>query len=327
VNEHQQELSMQMNDISREYDIFEQDLNKKMHEHPLLSLIDQWEQESHNKIQQIAGQARIDLEELIDRSTKNLEASLKQITNELQSSQHSEDYTESDLESWTNQLKEFRNELERPMAMNVIVDDDKESVIRLIKVSKTLDSRAINRSIDTSDQIDRNLSKANERIAEGFAQMTQKSLLSENGLLARCLDQGPSAIYGIQSYSSGIHSIRFRIEQISKPNMFFGITTQHQIHSEPSCSAPSTNGWWNLANCVKDGILTRNNPTITIQTGDEVTLVLGCDHEQIHFHHHRTQNNNTMAIDLQKCPFPWKILIALTTQGDCVRLLDSGDSS
>jgi len=69
------------------------------------------------------------------------------------------------------------------------------------------------------------------------------------------------------------------------------------------------------------------HPTINIQTGDEVTLVLDCDQKQIQFHHHRTQNNATMAIDLQKCPFPWKILVALRNADDCVRLLYSSDLS
>jgi hypothetical protein len=53
--------------------------------------------------------------------------------------------------------------------------------------------------------------------------------------------------------------------------MFFGIMTQDPTHPEPSCTAPYTNGWWNLGNCIQDGKLELTHPTINIQTGDEVT--------------------------------------------------------
>jgi hypothetical protein len=199
---------------------------------------------------------------LIDRNRKDLQISSKEITNELQAKQDSEDYAELELEIWTNRLKELRNELERPLIMNVIVDEDKESFIRVIKLSESLESREINGSVDT---------RSNEITSERFEQSAQKSVLSEDRRLARCLDLGPSAIYGIQHYSSSVHHIRFRIEQSDKPTMFFGIMTQDPTHPEPSCTAPYTNGWWNLGNCIQDGKLELTHPTINIQTGDEVT--------------------------------------------------------
>jgi hypothetical protein len=41
MDEHRQELSVQMNNISQEYDIFQRDLNREVHEHPLLCRIDE----------------------------------------------------------------------------------------------------------------------------------------------------------------------------------------------------------------------------------------------------------------------------------------------
>ncbi len=322
IHEHQQELSTQMDDICQEYNTFQKDSFKEVDEHPLVSRIDQWEKESHDKIAQVARQARIELKELIEQSNKDLKISLEQINSQLQLSQHLEDYTESDLEMWTNQLKEFRNQLKAPLAINVIDDDDKDAIIRLIKVSLSLDSP---QPIDTFDPI-------NQRTTEGFDQMTRKSSLSENRFMARCLDQGISVIYGIQSYSSGVHSIRFRIERLAKSNIFFGITTGSQMDIEPTSRAPSTNGWWNLDSSVENGMRPRKScitttTTTTIDTGDEVTLVLACDLEQIYFHHHRTQSKLTMAINLEKCPFPWKILVVLLEKDDSVFLLDTETSS
>jgi len=84
----------------------------------------------------VAKQARVDLRKLIDQSKKDLKISMNQLTNELQSSRDSKDYTELDLKRWVDRLKELRNELENPLTLNIIDDDDKLSIIRLIKVSE-----------------------------------------------------------------------------------------------------------------------------------------------------------------------------------------------
>jgi len=42
-DEHWQELSVQMDNIDQEHDIFQRDLNKEMDSHPLLVRINEWE--------------------------------------------------------------------------------------------------------------------------------------------------------------------------------------------------------------------------------------------------------------------------------------------
>jgi hypothetical protein len=319
-----------MDNLGQEYDVFQRDLNKEMEPHPLVSRIDEWERESMNKIKQVAEQARIDLRKLIDQNRKDLKTSMKQLTNELQSSRDSEDYTEHDLKRWLHRLKELRNELEKPLALNVIDDDDKQSVIRLIKVNEQLDSCSSNQLIVKSDQNCQVLPKLISRISEKFERIDKKSVLSENGLVATCVAshlERDSTIRGVHYYWSDIHHIRFRIEQKNCKCMFFGITTKDQANSQLTFAAPSANGWWELDCYTKDGRLNKRLSTITIQTGDEITLVLDCDHSQIHFKHHRTQQTARMSIDLQKCPFPWQILITLNAVGDCVRILDNNDVS
>jgi hypothetical protein len=134
-----------------------------------------------------------------------------------------------------------------------------------------------------------------------------------------------SGVCGTLRYTSGTHHIRFRIEQKQSKCMFFGITTYNQTNSLLTFAAPSANGWWELDCHAKNGRLQGELSTITIQTGDEVTLKLDCDHREIHLKHHRTQQMVRMSIDLQKCPFPWQILVTLKSVGDCVRILDNND--
>jgi hypothetical protein len=56
-------------------------------------------------------------------------------------------------------------------------------------------------------------------------------------------------------------------------------------------------------------------------TGDEIILTLDCDNKQIQLQHHRTKRLAQLSVDLDKCPFPWKIVIRLQSAGDCVRIL------
>jgi hypothetical protein len=174
------------------------------------------------------------------------------------------------------------------------------------------------------------LSKSIEGISEKFEQMDTRNALSENGLLVTCLNTGirsDSTVHGIRCYSSDMHYVRFRIEQKNSRFLFFGIMTKDQAISGKGFAAPSANGWFDFDYYMKDGLSQGSPFTVTIKTGDEVTLVLDCDHRQIHFKHHRTQRSVKMSIDLQKYPFPWQILVTLNSKGDCVRILDNNDSS
>jgi len=69
-------------------------------------------------------------------------------------------------------------------------------------------------------------------------------------------------------------------------------------------------------------MLSKSSSTTIIKKGDDVTLILDCDHREIRVNHHRTQQMAKISIDLQKCPFPWQILVTLDDVGDCVRILD-----
>jgi hypothetical protein len=129
--EHRQELTIQMDSLGQEHDILQRDINREANPHPLLSRIDMWERESINKIQQVANQARADLNRLINQKKQELKTTVGRLTNEIQFSRESEDYTELDLKNWINQLNELREDLEQSMNTYLVDEDDQRSVIRL----------------------------------------------------------------------------------------------------------------------------------------------------------------------------------------------------
>jgi hypothetical protein len=313
--EHRQELSQQMDNIGQEHDVLRKDLTHEQSTHPLLTRINQWEQESIIKIQTAAESARTDLQQLLNKAKNSLKTLVSKMTGELQSSRDSDDYTELDIKKWTDQLQKLRAMLDSPTNINVDYENDTRTMVRLIKVtdqrsSDSLDSRT-SRNLETS---------VSERFLESFG----KIKLSEGGLLATCVDgyQEKSCVSGINRYSSGIHYIRFRIEQINTNFYpFLGIVNLSEKLKSDIWHSTSCHGWWDLDYLVVGGRGQIQSYTRITRTGDEVTLILDCDNQRIQLEHHRTHRIVDMSIDLRICAFPWKIIVSLCNKDDCLRIV------
>ncbi len=131
---HRSYLSQQMEELSHKHELLQQDLNRDKFEHPLLSRIYAWERKSTRQIQEIAEQARSDLQKWMDKTKIEVQTSLNQINEQKQSSEKSDNYTELDLRKWTKQLEELRNLFDKPSTISIVEDEKPSSIIRTIKV-------------------------------------------------------------------------------------------------------------------------------------------------------------------------------------------------
>jgi hypothetical protein len=300
--EHRQELTIQMDNIGQEHDVLHREADKENNSHPLLSHINVWERESINKIEQVAEQARVDLKQLIDQRKQEFKTTMNRLTDELQSSRESEDYTELDLNRWTNQLNELRQNLEKSMTTNLINEDDGRSVIRFIKVS-------------SAQQYDH----------EKFNNGDKEIILSEDELVATYsggkIKRSP-IVFGTCLYATGTHQIHFRIEKMTNENFYFGIVTFSQMDCALVYSSQTTvNGWWRCNYAVVHGKVEGTMSSIKILEHDEITLTLNCDNKQISLNHHRTKEMLQLPIDVKRCPLPWKLIVGIASIGNCVRIL------
>ena len=109
--EHRDELTKLMDNISEEHDTLQGDLFQENVEHPLLFRIDHWEQESIKKIQVVAQTARIKLQQIFNRNKQQVKSSVEHLTNELQISRESADYTELDIKRWSDELNALKEKL------------------------------------------------------------------------------------------------------------------------------------------------------------------------------------------------------------------------
>ncbi|CAF1494527.1 unnamed protein product [Adineta steineri] len=132
-SEHRQELAKQMDNIRLEHDLFQQELIQEDSTHPLLNHINDWEQESIRKIQVAAQEARMNLQKYLNQNKQQLQVSLSQVTDELQSSRESDNYTEIDFKKWIEKLTIFRELLKQSLMVNITKDNKRQSIIRLIQ--------------------------------------------------------------------------------------------------------------------------------------------------------------------------------------------------
>jgi len=333
--EHRQELSQQMNNISQDHELFRRDMTKEIPKHPFLTRIDTWERESIGKIQATAEAARADLRQLLDRTKNDLKNSVEKMTYELHSCQQSDDFTENDLKRWAEQLKELRKKLDTPSTIFIGNDDDTKSSIRLIRVydkqhHQQQQQRPFSSMIRPPEQRIHNIKDIKGTVSvinEKFGEIDGKATLSEDNLLVTCclasiLTQ--PIIYGVNRYSTGKHQIRFRIEKMGDLRLFFGIIRSLENISRSGQAQNNNNslyGWWDLNEAIVNGKVQTSKYRNIVTTGDELTLIIDCNNKQIQLQHHRTKRLAQLLIDLDKCPFPWKIVIRLQSAGDCIRIL------
>ena len=58
-----------------------------------------------------------------------------------------------------------------------------------------------------------------------------------------------------------------------------------------------------------------------IKTNDVLQLTFDCEKRQIELFQERTNKRHTLAVNIDKAPFPWQLLLVLSRNNDSVRIL------
>lgn len=320
---HRQELSLELDNIGQNYDLLRRDLSEETREHPLLARVNAWEQDSLNQIKKTAEIARADLQKLLDQTRIDLEPLITKMTEEIKKSRDSNDFTENEFKKWNEQLNELRQALKSSFNISIENDVQDQTSIGLIKIYDQQQSTSP-LCLPVENHF-RSVEKPNNFLNEKFDFKTD-AVLSENNLIATCCPKysSPGAIiYGFNSYSSGVHDISFRIEKKGLSRLFFGIysSLKRRVDAVSSGNENSVYGWWDIDSVVLNGTKQEGGNGHIISTGDKVVVTLDCDQQKIQLYHIRENRQVELPIDVNKCPFPWKIIVKLTANGDCVRIL------
>ncbi|CAF3876066.1 unnamed protein product, partial [Adineta steineri] len=136
--ERQRKLNNEFDNIFREHERLQQDLNSDQTQHyeGLLNSINKWEDDSIKKIEKTAKTARNDIEKLLKNTNQQLQRFVNNtITEELREALREKNkITEFNIDKWLVQLSQARKELEN---LSSTIEFSYNKSIKLIKVKQT----------------------------------------------------------------------------------------------------------------------------------------------------------------------------------------------
>jgi vacuolar-type H+-ATPase subunit H len=115
--DHRQQLSKQLDEVEVTRDLFRQSLTEKTGDsqnNSSIQQIDEWENESMNKIRQAASEARQILLKHTTETFTKMEEKLNKLTNQLRQSRQENDFFETDLNQWRAEITQMQKKLIKP---------------------------------------------------------------------------------------------------------------------------------------------------------------------------------------------------------------------
>jgi chromosome segregation ATPase len=138
LNGHRQELSKELDDVEVTRDIFRQTLTEQTSEprkHPLMEKIDEWERDSIGKIQETAEKVRQQLFQCITEHITEIEVQLNKLTDQMRASRQDNDFVETELNQWKNELHRLKEELNK--SSRIVLQRDTVPLITKINIDVT----------------------------------------------------------------------------------------------------------------------------------------------------------------------------------------------
>ncbi|CAF3946626.1 unnamed protein product [Rotaria sordida] len=120
--DHRQQLNKQLDEVEVTRDLFRQTLSEQTSESQndiLLQQINDWERNSIDKIRQTADEARKLLLKYTAKHITGIEIELNKLTDQLRQNRQDNDFVETDLFRWINQLIQLTDELNKLSKMTI----------------------------------------------------------------------------------------------------------------------------------------------------------------------------------------------------------------
>ena len=318
--EHRQELTDQLDEIMQEHDLLQQELGQSSMNHSLLKQVNKWEKDSIRKIRIEAKIARTNLRKVLDGSRQRILRTCHDIAVNLRASREADDFSESDLSRWIEQLKELKLELDSPSSLKIIQDLD--SPISLIKVEHT---DLITKKRANSEQISPAKPPMLRVVQERFSQVFGRAIIEEEGTAVRHVGVRKEYVHilGEQLYSKDRQVVRLRIGyKNAQYNTFLGCISSVEINNKVNFDLSSAAGWFGRNEIYHHGVINHEDyDSSEIRADDILTVTFDCEDRQIELFHERTKKTNKIPIDLGKAPFPWRLLVVLYRPNDWIRII------
>ena len=122
LTKHLQELGEQFDRLENNHDELRQTLNEQKRDpkkHSLLRQIVQWEEDSINKIRQMAEECRQKLIKYTNKGISELENQLNNLAKQMKDIRQEDQFNEIDLKQFQDKLDKLKDELDKPSNVSI----------------------------------------------------------------------------------------------------------------------------------------------------------------------------------------------------------------
>ncbi len=288
TTDHRNLLQKSMNDILDNYNLFQRNLKEQtieQYQHILMKQIDQWEQQSINKIRQLAEKTRQQLVRTGREERDQLKEKLEELKQQIDIARQDGGFYENDLREWSDRLNKLQKFFIERQTLKI--DEDRNSIPFISKISINV----ISNQLFPNDHED-----ISQDAYEDYSNIREKD-----------------------EYSSGKHLVRFKIEQYeSHSSILFGITSKNASNISNPYKNPTLYGWTENNFVYLAGIPEKNfhGYQSDFRNNDIYVLTIDCNQKRINLINERTNRSFDLIINLRKCPFPWQLNVHLFNNGE-----------
>lgn len=287
TNEHREYIEKRMNEIVLIHNQLKQAITGQMTEQfrqSLLQQIEKWEEQSIDKIRQVAKDTREQLLTIVRERTDNLKEKVALLTSQLNRARQDGEFFENEIKEWSEKLTKFQQLLNRQQKIKINQDRNSTPFISKISLYDLSNDAVVEPTNDGAYGIN------NETLVESeFEEYPNQPEKSE--------------------YSSGLHSLRFKIEQY-EPNssILFGIVSKGVFEGTDPFENPTLYGWTgnNMVYRAGNQYSGYHGYKSDIKSDDVLLLTVDCDREMITLTNERTHRTYELEVDTTKCPYPWQ---------------------
>ena len=227
---------------------------------------------------------------------------LKSLSQRLNQARKDDDYVETDLQLWLNKLTTLRDDLMLSENSTLILREDVQRPLVSNLILSTTQSKA----------------KQIERFTQSIGDVT----IEDQGQMAihGTRKRSDAFVFGEKEYSQGQHKIRFIITKKDAECLTtFGVMSQR---------IPSSVFGWN-SNDETVGVRVSSRGRQSDLKGEtilQLELIVDCEQRKLSYYNERSAATRDISVDLNVCPFPWRLYFYLFHTNERIRLFSSARS-
>lgn len=133
-------------------------------------------------------------------------------------------------------------------------------------------------------------------------------------------------VRGKQDYSSGQHRLKIRLQKNrSRLSIIIGVISKSTPMKIDSYKNPTFYGWASLTQCYLGGVFRKSGDAYSMHDNcenDTIELIIDVEGRMLQYTNQRTEQSAQLAVDVSRCPLPWKLHLSLGGDDDEVRLVN-----